>query len=203
MKKIATGYYNSVYDLGNGYVFKKKNTLLERFRKIYSEEHSVMNTIQVMKKIPKEHLSLLEQEIQQGLFKGDVALLANPVFKNNGYIQDRVITIKDYFAVHCLEENKKIIDSYIRSIHQCWRNHIHEEVFNFTVNNGVDRAGNVVLIDFNETSRDKKAALMCITSKRWLKSMSYTTLSPELKDYYAQAMKQGITEEKLEFYWKN
>ena len=201
MKKLATGYYNSVYDLGNGYVFKKKNTFVERFKKIYSEQHSVIKTIKVMVKIPKEHLSLLEKEIQEGSFAGDLSILANPVFKNGGYVQDKVITIKDYFAMHDLGENKKIIDKYIESIYQCWKYHIHEEVFNFTVNNGVDSHSDVVLIDFNETSRDKEAVKKCIANKRWLKSMSYLTLNSELKDYYTQAMEQGITEQVLNKYW--
>jgi hypothetical protein len=155
----------------------------------------------VIKKIPKEHLSLLEKEIQRGSFAGDLSILANPVFKNGGYIQDKVITIRDYFAMHDLGGNKKIIDKYVESIYQCWKYHIHEEVFNFTVNNGVDSNGNVVLIDFNETSRDKNAVKKCIENKRWLKSMSYLTLNPELKEYYAQAMEQGITEKRLKEYW--
>jgi hypothetical protein len=75
-------------------------------------------------------------------------------------------------------------------------------VFNFTVNNGIDKQGNVVLIDFNETSRSKVKALECIKTGRWLKSMSYLTLDPQLKEYYKKAMEQGITESQLEEYWQ-
>lgn len=201
MRKIATGYYNAVYDLNNGYVLKKKNSLWDRFKKIYSEEHSVWNTLKVMMRMPKEHLSLLEQEIQQGIFTGDLDILANPVFRDGGYMQDRVVVIKDYFAAHGLEENKMIIDKYVESIYLCWKNHIHEKIFNFTVNNGVDKQGNVVLIDINETSRNKEDARNSIMSKRWLKSMSYVTLDPVLKKYYAEAMDQGLTVEKLNMFW--
>lgn len=201
MKKIATGYYNSVYDLGNGFVFKKKNSLIDRFKKIYSEERSVVKTIKVMMSLPKEHLSQLEREIQQGTVAYDLGFLANPKFENGGYVQDKVVTIKDYFASHNQEENQRIIDKYIQSIYKCWQHHIHERVFNFTVNNGIDRNGNVVLIDFNETSSDKEAVLNCIRTKRWLKSMSYSTLDSQLKQYYKQAMEQGITEEELNKYW--
>lgn len=202
MKKIATGYYNSVYDLENGLVFKRKNSIFDRFKKIYSEEQDVAKTVSVMKKMPKEHLSPLEQEIRDGAFIGNLQLFANPTFKNGGYVQNKVITIKDYFATHSYDENKIIIDKYIKLIYQCWELHIHEEVFNFTVNNGVDKQGNIVLIDINETSRDKEKAQVCITSKRWLKSMSYLTLNPKLQEYYAEAMARGLTDEKLNQYWR-
>lgn len=207
MKKLATGYFNSVFDLGNGYVWKRKNFFWERYLKIFGEEYpkhgmqALTKTLDVMREMPEEHLSWLEQQIRDGTYRGSLELLSYPEFKRNGYTQRKVVVIKDYLESHGYQENVKVIDAYIDSIHTCWANGISEKVFKFTVNNGISESGSVVLFDLNEVSDDKEDARNRIRIKRWLTSLSYTHLSPELQVYYEQQMDLRMSEELLDRVW--
>ncbi len=207
MKKIANGYYNSVYDMGNGFVFKKQNNFFERYTKIFSEEYpnngiiAIFTTLKIIYNMPKEHLSDLEIKIKNGTYTGSLEILANPKFDHRGYIQDKVITIKDYIKTHSYKENCLIVDRFAENVIECWKNEICEKVYNFTVNNGVSKNGNVVLIDFNESSQSKSDAVKIIESKKWLKALSFGHLDPDLQNYYQNHMEKTLIIEKLNDTW--
>ena len=74
---------------------------------------------------------------------------------------------KDY------EEAKIWIDKFIELIFECWKEGFSERVFNLTINNGVDKKGNVIFIDFGELTFKKKNVKKAIKTKRWEKSKSF------------------------------
>lgn len=207
MKKIANGYYNSVYDMENGFVFKKQNNFFERYIKIFSEEYpihgvfAIFTTLKIIYNMPKEHLSDLEIKIKNGTYTGSLEILANPKFEHCGYIQDKVTTIKDYINTHSYKENCLIIDRFTENVIECWKNQICEKIYNFTVNNGVAKNGNVVLIDFNESSQNKADAVKIIESKKWLKSLSFGHLDVQLQEYYKNHMDKALTVQTLNENW--
>jgi hypothetical protein len=134
----------------------------------------------------------------------DLRIFGNPVFDSDelSYIQDRALTIGDYFESHTLEENKKIIDAYISTMVYMWRYGIADSIFNFTCNNAVTNEGKVIVIDLGEFVFSKREAALLIKQRKWLTQHSYTHLNNQiLKQYFKDQMSITMTLANLEKNW--
>ena len=129
--------------------------------------------------------------------------LAYPEFRDDGsYTQDRVVTIGDYLKTSNRLEARRIFQLYTESIIYDWKFSFSDGVFNPTQNSGVDKNGNVVLIDFLEINIEKDVLKKKIDDEVWLTRSSYTSDIPEpLRDDYRAIMKSTITTSKLEDNW--
>lgn len=127
----------------------------------------------------------------------------NPLFEKDGqYTQDKVTVLGAALSHNSLHEGKDLIDKYVSLILLHWTYGFSEQVFNFTINNGIDNAGRVILIDFGEITNDKEKVISHVTSERWLKSWSYNSdLFKELKKYYRLAMRKHLSIKVLEATW--
>lgn len=208
MKKIGQGYYYNVYDLGNGRVVKNIKSRFDRFFTICKLSAFFLPVVW-----SEFSRSEVERQKIPGLYKTlqtqerDLSILGNPKFINEtDYEQDLVIVLDDALKASDLNQQKKLIDLFIESIFSNWKQGFSERVFNFTINNGLDKNGKVVLLDFDEITFEKSEALKRINNKRWLRAASLRffefTYSKELKDYYIVQMEKGMTEENLNKYWK-
>lgn len=207
MKKIGEGYFYNVYDRGDGRVVKHIKSKWDRFFTI-SKLCLLMPTIIYDEFSRSERDRATFEDVYKILKTNlkDWSVLGNPLFLDGvNYEQDLVIPIARAFKSATIERQKEIIDSFIECISMCWRQGFSEHVFNFTINNGVDKNGNVVLLDFNEISFDKEDALLRIQNKRWLRAASYKrwAFSKELCAYYEKRMEESLTEENLNRYWSH
>lgn len=202
-KVLGRGLQHVVYDIGGNRVRKRPTTRLEKaitfikwrcynplkiYRGILSAEETTHKSI-----------SLLQARIKNI----DHAFLGNPSFKDISYEQDRATPIGVYFLEHAGEENKKIIDLYVQSLFKTWGCGFSDIVFNFTLNNAIDRHGQVVLIDLGELTFSISEIMDCIVSKKWLRQSSYQRLPDELKSYFSEKMNEEITPENLKKYWES
>lgn len=204
-KKIGEGLQYNVYDIYNGRVskittstFEKINTLkrwgnydLSKIKKkIKSINKITPKSIKGVKSIPNFNFNLI----------------GNPFFKEKlNYEQDKVILLGKYFSAHSLQENKNIIDLYIKNIFVLWKFGVSDTVFNFTINNGVNKNGEVILSDIGELTFVKKDVAGYIKEKKWLKkwSLKDDISDLKLKSYIAKKFDEKLTLENLEKYWKN
>ncbi len=149
---------------------------------------------------------ILEKSIQgiRAIPEFDMSLIGNPTFGELfQYEQDYVTPLLGYFGTHSLTENKVAIDSWVENIHALWGYGVSDVVFNFTLNNGVNTKGEVVLIDFGELTFNKTAVALRIAQKKWLTQWSYAhqVQDENLKTYIAQKLENELTIANLEKYW--
>ena len=198
MKIIGRGYWYRVYDLGNGRVLKSEKNFL----------HKAYDTFNFEGIRPSVYFKLITKNWRIALIykrlKGqiDLTLIGAPIFLAGiDYEQDKVEILENILKRSSEAENQKIIDMYIENIMECWRNGFSDEVYNFTINSGLDTFGKMILIDFNEVTFSKEDVLRSINSKRWLKSWSLGQIDSNLKSYYVEQMERKITSNSLEKNW--
>ncbi len=135
----------------------------------------------------------------------DRTLIADIRFEEEKIIQNKVRIVKTALEdKKNFEQKAGIIDDYTEFIHKCWRNGFHEETYNFTINNGYNSEGKMVLIDPGELCFTKEKVLKQIKNEKWLTQHSYTKdLSQSLQDYFKDKMREEVAEEKLDTYWKD
>lgn len=131
------------------------------------------------------------------------SLLGNPIFiSESSYEQDKVRILDEVFNDISFDQQKQIIKWYIDLIHITWKYGFADCVFNFTINNGFDKSGRMIQLDFGEITSEKSKMETMIKNQRWLKSFSYKTLkSDELKSYYSKIMSEELNVAKLNQLW--
>jgi len=129
--------------------------------------------------------------------------LGKPKFYKRGvYTQERVTTIGAVLRSQTHEQNLLLLEKYAQACLNEWRFGFSEGVFNFTVNSGVNKAGEIVLIDFGEVTFDREVVEKAIKNRLWLKSWSYKHDLPiDLKRHYASIMACTLTLSELERFW--
>ncbi len=201
MNKIAQGLQYTVYDMGNRRVLKIKTTLFEKVRILRS--WNIRNPITIIRCVFEAYL-ITYTSIQGLKFVKNIdwSMFGNPTFFGLNYEQDKVTTLSDFFSSHTISENKLIIDALIVHIHNQWKYGMADTVYNFTVNNGVDASGSVILIDLGELTFDKEVVRTHITKKKWLTQWSFGQLEGgELKEYIEKSFASRLTIELLDVYW--
>ena len=206
MKKIGQGWQYAVYDLDNGRVRKQTsptiiqyvhilcNNIFTKFN-IFADAWSNMQRVRSVGKLSNDY-------IKDILPIFDAKLLGNPVFLGDGYEQDKVTTLGDIFKKCSVTEGKNIFDAYVRLIHTTWQYSFADVVFNFSVNNSLDKKWRVIQIDFGELVFDRNDVEKDIRKKQWLHCSSYKSFPPgEMKNYYRDLMEKEMTIEKLEKLW--
>lgn len=83
---------------------------------------------------------------------GDIPrhLFANPEFLKNtsNFYQDKVVVIEEYLSQNNLENNKKMVDMYVGFQKNLWSYGVHDDVYKFQPNYGIDAMEKIVCIDF-------------------------------------------------------
>lgn len=203
MKKIGSGWTYDVYEYKEGKVLKRKKSFLSRaWRIIISDPRELFKINKTIKKLnfeDRNSFSIVEK-LKETDF--DFATIANPVvLSSNEYKQDLCIPV--YVFLKDTKKVELIIDAYVEQIKYFWEYGFAESVYNFTINNGLDREGKIVLIDFNEITDDKDRISNSIDAEVWKKRFSTNHhLSSSQKDYFLQKMAQEITSSNLNLYWK-
>lgn len=130
--------------------------------------------------------------------------LGNPSIALDGsYLQDRVTVLHDKLMNCTPAEAKALFEQYAAGILEEWSYGFSDLVFNPTVNSGVTDDGVVILMDFSEITTVKSKVLRTVIGKRWQKSWSYThDIAAPFRDSYCTIMKQTLTKEHLDTYWK-
>lgn len=112
---------------------------------------------------------------------------ANPAFGENGaYNQDKVEVLGNALLGCGQEEGGRLLDSYAELVLLHRRYGIADTSLNFTVNNGVDAEGRVVLIDFGEVVELGDGGVKAnVAPEARLDTASYKWgLSPYFKQYF-------------------
>lgn len=131
------------------------------------------------------------------------ASLGNPLFDKTGagYTQDRVQPLGNVLASCSIAEGKQLLAAYGELVHYHWQYGFADRVYNCTVNNGVDKNGHVILLDFGEIATNERQIMRSIETKRWLESWSYQSLNPTYQTCYTHLMEKQITAAAFRRWW--
>ncbi len=207
MKYLAEGFEYKVYLIENSRVFKKKINYLNRLFKIFKITRKrkfslIQSCIKSFVSDRKNSLALIE--IKKRLKTIPNQLFANPVFIKNSlnFTQDFVITVDEYLKSSDTQEMKRVVDDHIRFQETLWTYSVHDGVYKFQSNYGINSSGKLVCIDFGEYIFTKDEVLKNIEKHKWLNRTSYKNWSDkEVKDYYTKKMEESITKENLCGLW--
>jgi hypothetical protein len=205
MKFLSCGWQYIVYDIGGGRVRKVKHSACTRYLFILSQlifqnfwnPFSLHKIVISESKRVEEEMVKSNQYIQNTSTKIPLKYFGNPVFINStDYEQDRVIPLKQLLRSNNVNE---LLNKYMYLIHTLWGYNIGETVFRFSANNGLDKYGEVIQMDFGEITTDKDRVLSDIKEKRWVRFSKY--LDKETRKFYLKRMDEEMTEENLNRYW--
>lgn len=138
-----------------------------------------------------------------GSYPGLAVSFGNPIFEAGGiYTQDKVPTLGEALKQSSLTKGKQLINGFTNLVMHHWRYGLSERVFNCTINNGVDKHGQIILLDFGELTFDKEEVRAAVISKRWLHSFSLNKGIPEqLQGYYEKKLNKVFTLAVLDAIW--
>jgi hypothetical protein len=208
MRKIGEGWQCTVYDLEDGRVLKKEKTLFSRFLTILlrgGPQEIIKGEVVRAGKDYRTSLSGLTEKLKSENI--DPALFGNPTIDLGtfSYTQDKVIPLNKLLAGSSTQRVKELFDQYIVLLKKLWSLGIYEEVFNFSLNFGLNPSGSMVLTDLGELQFEKSDKILAaIASKRWLRAYSYFTLKNEVaKAYYKEKMNAELTVDEFNRLWKS
>jgi hypothetical protein len=212
-KHIGKGWQYRVYDIGNGRVRKIKRKPVDSFGRIFfmpkpAPEHkkfrfnpvlSYKELLRISRGVDK-NINLLKQQLN--LIPGN--LLGNPVFYDRvNYEQDYAQSCMEYFKSHEREDNNKIITKYVELILELWKYGFHDDIYNFPMNSGVDKNGQVIMIDLGEFVYDKEMVMQSVKDKKWLSKPFYAVFKGIWsREHFRKEMDRLITVENLDKYWR-
>lgn len=201
MKKLDSGLQFNVYELANERVLKiPKKDFRMLLKNLKWEPHLIFVPWILRRKIKsakKDREFSLNYFENSGL--GD--LVANTEIKKGKIFQDKVTPLKEVIG-KSFQKDREIIDKYVSFIFKCWEKGFSDRVYNFDVNNGLNRKGEVCLIDIGEITTSKERVKQDILSKRWEKAGCYKRLNKKTKHYYKEKMNKNLTLKNLEKYWR-
>jgi hypothetical protein len=203
LRRIGAGLQYTVYDLGNGRVFKRPASNWECYARMFAWRFP-FRKIKPWK-LPDE-VARIRADAARSLERIKPLLprvgpsLGNPMLHDRlCYEQDRATVLEDYFRNHTLGENKAVVDQYIALLFHLWGQGFNDGPFKFTLNFGMDPGGKVILLDLGELYFEKEKALERIRVREWER-----TQIPDaaLDAYYRRAMNAAMTIANVEIHWR-
>lgn len=196
MKKIGQGWQYTTYDLENGRVFKKFHSWLKAYLVIFKEIFpfnkdsffEIPSFIKDVKRKANESFEILKRvNIPQ-------EWMANPRFINKyDFEQDKVRPLHEVFEDLDSEEIKQIIDKFIEFNLRLFNLGVIDKGFNITKNYGLNKDGQIVLIDIGELFDDKELITQQIKDRGWVKNyVAGCIQDKEAREYFINEMDRNF-----------
>ncbi len=194
MKQIGQGWQYTVYDLGNGRVLKKFHSWLRSYLVILKDIFPFKNDslsdipgfIRDMKSKLDNSLRILRRtDIPQQWF-------ANPHFISPyDFEQDKVVPLHEAFRTADSTRQKAIIDQFMHFNVRLLEHGIIDKSFNITKNYGLDKKGEIALIDIGELYDDPVKIAEQIRNRIWRKDYIAGCIGdPDTRAYFIEQMEK-------------
>jgi len=195
MKYIGRGWQYTVYDLDNGRVLKRYNTLVEGYWIMFKQCFPF--TTHPFWKIPDYYRGCRNtaldsiQKIQQTTM--DMTMFGNPKILNElDYEQDKVIPLSTYFKTLSLEQGKKTIDVFIDFNLILIKNRLMDKSFLIGKNYGINASGNIILTDIGELYSSDERIKHQIDIRTWDIYYVTSTIPKKFRKYFIEQMNKRI-----------
>jgi hypothetical protein len=203
-KRLGGGLQYSVYQISDTRVRKVPASLFQKVLFCLGFGYplsSILESIQEVDELGRVSISELKVRAVPP------RLLGNPTFGMGVvYEQDLLTPVGRYLEGRSLEEKKKVFDGYIDNMLELWQFGIADEVFNFTVNNGVTSDGTVVLTDLGELCFVRDDIAKLVEQKLWLTQRSFKETrhtDPAFSAYIDSEMGRRVTLDALNANWSS
>jgi hypothetical protein len=191
MKLIGRGWQYGVYDIGNGRVLKKCNTILNSYLVMFRDcfpyiKHPVWKFSGYHAECKKSAINSINAISKNSL---DSWMFGNP--KINSYYeyeQDYLTPLWVYLKSVNEYEGKKMIDQFAKFSTLLLQNSLIEKNFNMAENFGLNGAGEVVLMDLGEIYSTKKEIEKQIQKRVWSAPTILTKVPVYLREYFVVTM---------------
>lgn len=196
MKKIGQGWQYTTYDLENGRVLKKFHSWSKAYfvmlRDIFPFDKDsffeIPSFIKDVKIKAYESFEILKRvNVPQ-------EWMANPKFINKyDFEQDKVRPLHEIFESSNTEEAKKIIDKFIEFNLKLLNLGVIDKGFNITKNYGIDKNGQIVLIDIGELFDDEELIKKQLKNRGWTHSyVGGCIKDKEAQEYFISEMDRNF-----------
>lgn len=192
MQKLGEGWQYTVYDLGNGRVFKKYNSSLRTAWIILKD--IIPGEMLGIRKIP-EYIPDLRKKAARSfdiLRKKNLPAkwFRNPLFLSGlDYEQDKLIPLHRVFETHSLAESKQVIDLFIEFNKRLIHEGIIDKFFNISKNFSLNAEGEMVLTDLGELEDDEQKILKRRKERVWAVDYKLKWIrNKELRSYFVEQM---------------
>lgn len=206
-KKIGVGWQFNVYQISNERVLKTSKSWFSQFLIILFSAGPFIffkkRPIQQVRKDARTSLFNLNKILNNPNFPNDT--IGNPLIdvKNFSYSQDLVEPFSSYLKRASDFERKRALSLFPKLIKSLWNFGFSEKVFNFKLNLGIDKSGELVLTDLGELDFEKENVVSSINSRRWIRAHDCRSMQDkELKSFYIDLMDSELTVQELEKNWK-
>lgn len=196
MKKIGEGWQYSVYDLGNGHVFKKFHSPIKSYwvilKTIFPFRDDSLAMVPSFSRSAKKKALASFEIIKNN--KIPASWLGNPKFLGNfDYEQDKARPLHDVFENSDTTAIKSIIDEFIIFNKRLLENGIIDKSFNITKNYGINKEGNIILIDIGELFDDQAKIKKQILDRAWDKNyVAGCIKDKEAREYFIKKMDENF-----------
>lgn len=118
------------------------------------------------------------------------------------FTQDKVEPLEDAIKTATDAEIRSYLDATADIYQHLWRYGIHDFVWYFLLNNGIDSSGKVVCLDFAEMLFDTTWVAERVDEARWeVKDALIKALTSEQQDYYFKVMKSRLSGGNFNHHW--
>lgn len=195
MKKIGRGWQYTVWDIGNNRVRKTFNTKRQVYGILIRD--CFPYTSYPIWKFNKYHMDLKNKALHSlaWIKKSNINLeiFGNPVIINDiNYEQDITIPLQKYFKSISFKEGKKIITKFIELNKFLINNGVIDKSFLIGKNYGVNKKGEVVLIDIGELFTEKEKIEAQIKLQPWNHPYVTRTIPKKFREFFVNEMDKNF-----------
>jgi len=192
MKKVGEGWQYSVYDLENGRVLKKFHSPVKSYwvilKTIFPFRDDSLLEIPSFSKASKTKALASFEIIKNN--KIPASWMGNPKFLAGlDYEQDKARPLHEVFENLSTEEIKQIIDKFIIFNKKLLELGVIDKSFNITKNFGLNKSGEIILIDIGELFDNPERIKKQLAIRAW--SAPYVAgciKDPSARDYFLAQM---------------
>lgn len=188
MKKLGGGWQHEVFDMGNGRVYKKFRSPLNRFFHIgFNSEMSFLDIHKESKRMVAEVTRSFEILRQNKIPKD---LIGNPeLLPNFDYTQDKVVPLQKLLNNLDTEKAKKLVDEFIILNKKMMELGFIDLSFKIAVNFGLNSEGKIILTDIGEIVTDPNRIVSQRKERDWHSNyVSDQIKNVEVRKYYQDQM---------------
>lgn len=196
MKIIGRGWQYTTYDVGNGRVFKKYNSLpvayIIMLRDCFPYKRNKLWKLPGYYKGCKETARDSMNKISNT--KVEKWMLGNPKVLNElDYEQDKVIPIHQYFKEVNIAKGKQVIDQFVEFNKLLVGCSFIDKSFNITKNFAIDKNERIILLDLGELFSSEDGIKKQIERKMWQLPYVVNPIPAPLKSYFLESMDNEFT----------
>ena len=196
MKKVGEGWQYSVYDLENDRVFKKFHSTVKLYwvilKDVFPFKDDSLLKVPSFAKSSKTKALASFKIIKQN--KIPASWIGNPKFLNDlDYEQDKAKPLHEVFGNYSTEEIKKIIDKFIIFNKKLLELGVIDKSFNITKNFGLNKSGEIILIDIGELFDNPERIKKQILDRAWDKPYVAGCIADlSAREYFIAQMDQNF-----------